>query len=91
MTTPLGRRALLTEVPPGTAQLRRLLARLCGELGYRCYVPQPGRLVWLEPDRLGEVALLDEYGIQDLILCADPRLPLTVAELDLAGYQGGGR
>lgn len=80
------RPTLVIEVLPGTAQLRRLLARLCGELGYRCYVPQPGRLVRLEPARLGEVALLGEYGVQDLILCADPCLPLTVAELDLTGY-----
>ena len=79
------RPTVVIEVLPGTARLRRLLARLCGELGYRCYVPQPGRLVRLEPDRLGEVALLEEYGVQDLILCADPRLPLTVAELDVDG------
>jgi FkbM family methyltransferase len=79
------RPTVVIEVLPGTAQLRRLLARLCGELDYRCYVPQPGRLVQLEPHRLGEVALLDEYGVQDLILCADPCLPLTVAELDVDG------
>jgi FkbM family methyltransferase len=80
------RPTVIIEVLPGTAQLRRLLARLCGESGYRCYVPQPGRLVRLEPDRLGEVALLDEYGVQDLILCADRCLPLTVAKLNLTGY-----
>jgi FkbM family methyltransferase len=85
------RPTIVIEVLPGTAQLRRLLARLCNELGYRCYVPQPGRLMRLEPDRLGEVALLDEYGVQDLILCADPCLPVTVAELDQAGYEEGGR
>jgi FkbM family methyltransferase len=72
------RPTVVIEVLPGTAQLRRLLARLCAELGYRCYVPQPGRLVRLQPGRLAEVSLLDEYGIQDLILCADPWLPLTV-------------
>jgi hypothetical protein len=32
------------------------------EIGYWCYVPRPGRLVRLEPSRLGQVALLDEYG-----------------------------
>ena len=79
------RPTVVIEVLPGTAQLRRLLARLCHEVGYRCYVPQPGRLVRLEPDRLGAVALLDEYGVQDLILCADPGLPLNVAELGLTG------
>ncbi|MBV8995827.1 MAG: FkbM family methyltransferase [Pseudonocardiales bacterium] len=85
------RPTVVIEVLPGTARLRWLLAQLCGDLGYRCYVPQPDRLLRLTPDRLGEVALLDEYGIQDLILCADPGLPLTVAELDLAGYQEAGR
>ena len=80
------RPAVVIEVLPGTAQLRRLLARLCAELGYRCYVPQPGRLVRLEPGRLAQVALLDEYGVQDLVLSANPALPLTVAELDLVGY-----
>ncbi len=79
------RPTVVIEVLPGTAQLRRLLARLCQEVGYRCYVPQPGRLVRLEPSRLGAVALLDEYGVQDLILCADPGLPLNVAELGLTG------
>jgi FkbM family methyltransferase len=79
------RPTVVIEVLPGTAQLRRLLTRLCHEFDYRCYVPQPGRLVRLAPECLGEVALLDEYGVQDLILCADPCLPLSVAELDLTG------
>ena len=76
------RPTVVIEVLPGTAQLRRLLTALCHEFGYRCYVPQPGRLVRLEPGRLSGVALLSEYGVQDLILCADPLLPLSVAELD---------
>lgn len=75
------RPTIVIEVLPGTAQLRQLLARLCAELGYRCYVPQPGQLVQLAPDRLARVHLLGEYGVQDLVLCANPRLPLTVAEL----------
>jgi FkbM family methyltransferase len=79
------RPTVVIEVLPGTAQLRRLLTRLCHEVGYRCYVPQPGRLVRLEPGCLSQVVLLDRYGVQDLILCADPRLPLSVAELDLTG------
>jgi FkbM family methyltransferase len=79
------RPTVVIEVLPGTAQLRRLLARLCTELGYRCYVPQPTRLIQLAPDRLAKVTLLDEYGVQDLILCARPCLPLTVAELDPTG------
>jgi hypothetical protein len=34
---------------------------------------------------LGEVRLLHEYGVQDIVLSADPGLPLTVAELGPAG------
>ena len=77
--------AVVIEVLPGTTRLRRLLAGLCTELGYRCYVPQPGRLQRLQPGRLGEVRLLQEYGVQDIVLSADPGLPLTVAELGPAG------
>lgn len=79
------RPTVIVEVLPGTKRLRRLLARLCVELGYRCYVPQPGRLVRLPPERLGEVTLLHEYGVQDVVLSINPRLPLTVAELGPAG------
>jgi FkbM family methyltransferase len=69
------RPTIVVEVLPGTPRLRRLLARLCHELGYLCYVPQRRRLVPLDPDRLAAVALLDEYGVQELILSADPGLP----------------
>jgi FkbM family methyltransferase len=79
------RPTVIIEVLPGTTRLRRLLARLCVELGYRCYVPQPGRLEPLEPSLLDEIMLLHEYGIQDIVLSADPGLPLTVAELGSAG------
>ena len=79
------RPTVVVELLPDTRRLRRLLARMCRELGYGCYVPQPGRLVRLDPARLDGVALLDAYGIQDLILSVDPALPLTVAELGAAG------
>ncbi|MDQ4094577.1 MAG: FkbM family methyltransferase [Actinomycetota bacterium] len=79
------RPTVVIEVLPGTTRLRALLVRLCVELGYRCYVPQPGRLVPLQPERLSEVTLLHEYGVQDLVLSADPDLSLTVAELGPAG------
>jgi FkbM family methyltransferase len=79
------RPTVVVEVLLGTARLRRLLARLCAELGYRCYVPQAGRLVRLEPGRLSEVALLHEYGVQDIVLSTDHEMPLTVAELGPAG------
>jgi FkbM family methyltransferase len=79
------RPTVVIEVLPGTTRLRRLLVRMCVELGYRCYVPQRGRLVRLQPERLGEVSLLHEYGVQDIVLSADPGLSLTVAELGPAG------
>ena len=79
------RPTVVVEVLPNTRRLRRVLARMCRELGYDCYVPRPGRLVRLHPDRLDTVALLDEYGVQDLVLSGDPALPLTVAELGPAG------
>ncbi|MDQ3899598.1 MAG: FkbM family methyltransferase [Actinomycetota bacterium] len=74
------RPTVVVEVLPGTARLRRLLMQLCAELGYRCYVPQPGQLVPLQPERLGEVTLLHEYGVQDIILSTDRDLSLTVPE-----------
>ncbi|MDQ3765385.1 MAG: FkbM family methyltransferase [Actinomycetota bacterium] len=79
------RPTVIIEVLPGTTRLRRLLTRMCVELGYSCYVPQPGRLVQLPPERLGEVALLHEYGVHDMVLSTNPDLPLTVAELGPAG------
>jgi FkbM family methyltransferase len=68
------RPTVFVEVLPGTARLRRLLADLCQEDGYRCYVPCGDALVRLEvPDILG-APLLDRFGGQDVILSADPRL-----------------
>jgi FkbM family methyltransferase len=65
------RPTIVVEVLPGTARLRSLLERLCHELGYRCYVPRRRGLALLDPGRLGEVDLLAEYGVQDLILSVD--------------------
>ena len=68
------RPTVFVEVLPGTGRLRRLLADLCQEDGYRCYVPRDEDLVRLEvPDILG-AHLLDRYGGQDVILSADPEL-----------------
>ena len=66
---------MFVEVLPGTSRLRRLLAELCRDDGYRCYVPAAdGALVRLEaPDLLG-ASLLARYGVQDVILSTDPRL-----------------
>jgi FkbM family methyltransferase len=65
---------VFVEVLPGTTRLRRLLAELCRDHGYRCYVPAAnGALVRLEaPDLLG-ARLLEHYGGQDVILSTDPR------------------
>ena len=64
---------LVVEVLPGTGKLRALLAGLCREAGYRCFVPTRERLLELDPERLAEVGLKQEYGTHDLVLCAgDP-------------------
>jgi len=66
---------VFVEVLPGTARLRRLLAELCRDDGYRCYVPVAGdRLVRLEAADLPGARLLERYGGQDVILSADPQL-----------------
>ena len=65
---------VFVEVLPGTARLRGLLAELCRDDGFHCYVPRADALVRLEvPDILG-APLLDRYGGQDVILSADPHL-----------------
>jgi hypothetical protein len=65
---------VFVEVLPGTARLRQLLADLCRDDGFHCYVPRADALVRLEiPDILG-APLLDRYGCQDVILCAEPQL-----------------
>lgn len=73
------RPTIVVEVLPGTARLRSLLERLCHELGYRCYVPRRRGLALLDPGRLGDVDLLAEYGVQDVILSVDPDLPARQA------------
>ncbi|MCU1614157.1 MAG: Methyltransferase, FkbM family, partial [Frankiales bacterium] len=41
--------------------------------GYRCYAPTRERLVELDPPRLAAVRLKEEFGGQDVILCATDR------------------
>jgi FkbM family methyltransferase len=68
------RPTVFVEVLPETARLRRLIAELCRDDGYHCYMPRPGSLTRLEvPDILG-TPLLDRYGGQDVILSAEPQL-----------------
>ena len=65
---------VFVEVLPGTTRLRRLLAELCRDDGFHCYVPRADALVRLEvPDILG-APLLDRYGGQDVIVSAEPHL-----------------
>jgi FkbM family methyltransferase len=65
---------VFVEVLPGTVRLRQLIADLCRDDGFRCYVPRADALVRLEiPDILG-APLLDRYGCQDVILSAEPHL-----------------
>jgi FkbM family methyltransferase len=65
---------VFVEVLPGTARLRRLIADLCRDDGFHCYVPRADALVRLEvPDILG-APLLGRYGCQDVILSPEPRL-----------------
>ncbi len=61
---------LFVEVLPGTVQLRALLAELGATAGYRCYAFSGAGLVELGGERLATVRLMDEFGCQDLLLCA---------------------
>jgi FkbM family methyltransferase len=66
------RPTVFVEVLPETARLRRLLADLCRNHGYRCYLPRAGSLVELEIADLLGARLLDRFGCQDVILSARP-------------------
>jgi FkbM family methyltransferase len=70
------RPTLFVEVLPGTVQLRALLAELCTADGYRCYAATRQGLVVLPPERLATVQLQEEFGGQDVILCAADLPPL---------------
>jgi FkbM family methyltransferase len=76
------RPTVFVEVLPGTHRLRELIAELCRDDGYRCYLSRGESLVRLEiPEILG-ARLLDRYGCQDVILSAEP-------DLEAAGGPGG--
>ena len=64
------RPTLFVEVLAGTGRLRAVLARLCATAGYRCYALSGQGPVELDPDRLTTVALMDEFGCQDVLLTA---------------------
>ena len=64
------RPTLFVEVLAGTAQLRALLVQLCATDGYRCYALSRRGPVQLDARRLATARLMDEYGCQDVLLCA---------------------
>jgi FkbM family methyltransferase len=68
------RPTVFVEVLPGTARLRQLLAGLCRDDGFSCYLPCRDALVRLEAPDILEVRLLDRYGVQDVILSPEPDL-----------------
>ena len=65
---------VFVEVLPGTARLRLLIADLCRDDGFRCYVPTADSLVPLHARDILGAPLLDRYGCQDVILSAEPHL-----------------
>jgi FkbM family methyltransferase len=65
---------VFVEVLPGTSRLRRLLADLCRDDGFHCYVPRADSLVRLEAPDILAAPLLDRYGCQDVILSAEPHV-----------------
>jgi hypothetical protein len=64
------RPTLFVEVLAGTGRLRALLAELCATAGYRCYALSRQGPVELGLERLATVALMDEFGCQDVLLTA---------------------
>jgi FkbM family methyltransferase len=70
------RPTVFVEVLPGTARLRRLLADLCRDDGFHCYVPHADAdaLVRLGTSDILGARLLDRYGGQDVILSPEPHL-----------------
>jgi len=65
---------VFVEVLPGTSRLRRLLADLCRDDGFHCYVPRADSLVRLEAPDMLAAPLLDRYGCQDVIRSAEPHV-----------------
>jgi FkbM family methyltransferase len=65
---------VFVEVLPGTARLRRLIADLCHDEGFHCYLPRADALVRLGIAEILGAPLLDRYGSQDVILSAEPHL-----------------
>jgi FkbM family methyltransferase len=73
---------IFVEVLPGTVRLRQLIADLCRDDGFHCYVPGADGLVRLEIAEILGARLLDRYGCQDVILSAEPQLDRWPASAD---------
>ena len=73
------RPTVFVEVLPGTTRLRRLLADLCRDDGFHCYVPRADVLVRLQLSDILDAPLLDRYGGQDVILTPEPHLDRQAA------------
>jgi hypothetical protein len=84
------RPTIFVEVLPGTPQLRAILARLCTELGYRCYVPHQERLVSVPARRLATICLQREHGTNDLVLYAQPDVARGWLPITRGGIRGEG-
>ncbi len=68
------RPTVFVEVLPGTHRLRGLIADLCRDDGFGCYVPLGDSLIRLGTAEILRAPLLDRYGCQDVILSAEPHL-----------------
>jgi FkbM family methyltransferase len=64
--------AIVVEVLPGTPRLRQLLARLCDELGYRCYAPTERGLVPVAHQDLPGLHLQTSFRTNDVVLTHVP-------------------
>jgi FkbM family methyltransferase len=84
------RPTVFVEVLPGTTRLRRLLADLCRDDGFCCYVPRAGSLHRLEVPEILGARLLDRYGCQDVILSAEPQLERRIRDADAMGRDRAG-
>lgn len=59
---------IVVEMLPGTPRLRRLLTRLCTELGYRCYAPTEQGLVPVAEHYLPGLHLQTSFRTNDVVL-----------------------
>lgn len=58
---------IFIEVLDGTPQLRKLLLRLCAEVGYQCFAPEKSRLIRVNANDLLSLENIGSLGTRDLI------------------------